>query len=840
MDTVAGPGFCPDRAVPDEASKAVGALAVDQQGRLFFETGSPAAGLVTKVDPDGRTALLATGLAPGTSKGAAGLDGVGPGAGRMTADGEGGIFLAAGRRVVRLVASGELTTFAGDPRSAPGEGAASSGDGGGAEEARFTSVAGVASDSGGNLYIADQIDGRLGTVRIRFVNRTSDSVTFYAGTPHQVVVAPGDIETVAGTAGGVSEGDGGPARLAVLTGTPPALAVAGTRLYLASSRTGRGPAEETTAVRLVNLGSVPIQAHGMVVGPGDVETIGGKEPGVYSDAAGPARSANFSRVPGIAADADGNLLVSDPDHQRLRRIDPSGTVTTIAGTGQPAPGAGGFNGNDRRAVDARLNRPADVKVGQGGNIYVADRGNGQVRVIDRAGVIRAAPGSGVALTWSCTGSDRGGEQKQVRERARPGAPSSIAADGKGNVYLVTADAHQVKKILPSGVVETVAGSIEGAPPCAPTAPCEAVGDGRAARQAQLQRPTALALSRRGDLYVFDAGTRRVRFVNLGREAVTVHGVRVAAGTIETVAGNGETGRGRDIERAVESPLGDLPFSSFSNAGLMAQLAFMEPALGSLAVDGQGNLFIADPANHRVRQVDQSGTITTFAGVGAPPPRDGCCRDPAGLVIDSEGNLFVSDRAPHPRVWFTNRGMGPTRALGQTIAAGEVRAVAGNGSFGFGGDGGQALEAQLLEPAGMVLDGNGSLYIAEVGEANIDAGRQYAGRTGAVRAVDTAGTIQLVAGNGRGGFNGDGLKGTRTSLSFPTGVAFDRCGNLLIADLGNDRLRRLSGPAQCESLPSQARSRRGLGGGWAAPLALALAGVAAAGLVAIRGGAQSDG
>jgi sugar lactone lactonase YvrE len=804
VDTLAGPGFCTGSATPELGSRAVRALAVDHQGRLFFDTGLPEAGLVTRVDRDGRTKVLATGI-PGAPSvfDARAANSLPASAGRLAPDGTGGILVTAGSKIVHLDSEGGLTTVAGDPASAIGErGPISSGDGGPASEARFISARSLSSDESGNLYVAEEIDQRAGTLRIRFINRSDHEVTFYSGTPHSITVASGKIDTIAGAQGQTGSGDGGPARLATLQGAPPALTVNGMRLYVASSWAVPRSREEAAAVRLVNLGDAPIDAHGILVTPGNIETVAGGGPVGYGGDGGPARLGAFSYLPGIATDGEGNLFLADQSSQRIRRVDASGVISTFAGTGGSRPQDGGFNGNDKPAVEARLDRPYDVKVGRGGNIYVSDQNNGQVRVIDGAGVIRAAPGSGTALSWSC-GPDSRGQKKSATtpERPRPGAPAAVAVDAKGNVYFVTADTQQVKRLLPSGIVETVVGTTGGQMACQPEQSCQSTGDeGKSAREASLRRPTALAVSPRGDLYIFDAGSRQVRFVNLGSSPVTVHGVTVASGTIRTVVGNGTAGGGGDGGKASEAQLGELRFQS---AGLLSQLVFLGPSLGSLAIDGQGDLFIADSINHRVRQVNASGTITTFAGEGAATPRDGCCRDPAALALDASGNLLVSDLSidpgfvSHPRVWLINRNELSITLAGQTVPAGAVTPIAGNGTLGFGGDGNRAVDAQLLTPMGMSLDSTGNLYILEVGDSNVDARQQYIGRTGSVRKVDPAGTIHLAAGNGRGGFNGDGLKGRLTSLNSPSSVAVDGCGNVLIADLGNDRLRRLNLTASCQ-------------------------------------------
>jgi hypothetical protein len=303
-----------------------------------------------------------------------------------------------------------------------------------------------------------------------------------------------------------------------------------------------------------------------------------------------------------------------------------------------------------------------------------------------------------------------------------------------------------------------------------------------AANARFARPGAVELSPRGLLYVLDAEAPRVRVINFGSKPVTAHGVRIGAGSIRTVAGNGIPGSSGDGTNAVTAQLG----ARSGNGGE-----------GSLAVDAGGNLFIADNANHGVRQVGPAGIITTFAGQGAPAPRDQCCRDPVSVALDRAANLYVADLdvdekgLTRPRVWVINRGPQPLTVLGQTVGPGEAKVVAGSGVQGLVADGTKAVASPLSIPTGMALDDRDNLYLVGLGDLEVDANSQNLGTTGEVTKVDAAGTITSLMGNGQAGFNGDGLKPELTSLNQPADVALDRCGNLLIADRGNDRVRRLN-------------------------------------------------
>ena len=198
--------------------------------------------------------------------------------------------------------------------------------------------------------------------------------------------------------------------------------------------------------------------------------------------------------------------------------------------------------------------------------------------------------------------------------------------------------------------------------------------------------------------------------------------------------------------------------------LEAQLDF--PA--DLAVDGAGNVYIADALNRRIRRVDPSGTIVTFAGGGnafgdGGPALEARLEYPAGVAVDGAGNVYIAD-------------LGSNR-IRRVDPSGTIATVAGTGERGFAGDGGAAVEALLANPTDVAVDEAGNIYIADA----------YNGR---IRRVDISGTIATIAGTGERGFAGDGGPAVDAQLADPLGVAVDRAGNLYIADAYNYRIRRV--------------------------------------------------
>ena len=225
------------------------------------------------------------------------------------------------------------------------------------------------------------------------------------------------------------------------------------------------------------------------------------------------------------------------------------------------------------------------------------------------------------------------------------------------------------------------------------------------------------------------------------------------GVITTVAGNGGFG-----------------FSGDAGPGTSASFRFPD----GVAVDGGGNVLIADTGNHRIRRVAAgTGVVTTVAGNGmrgfsgdGGPGTSASLAYPSGVAVDSGGNMLIADSFNH-RI--------------RRVAAGTevITTVAGNGTRGFSGDGGPGTSASLWGPQGVAVDGGGNVFIAD---SNNDRIRRVAAGTG---------VITTVAGNGEEGFNGDGGPGTSASLWYPSGVAVDGRGNVYIADSGNSCIRRVA-------------------------------------------------
>ena len=314
------------------------------------------------------------------------------------------------------------------------------GDGGPATAAGLGSPHGICLDSLGNLYIA------AGYIR--------------------KVTPSGIISSIAGIGIGGHTGDGGPATAAELEG-PVAVAVdGGGNVYIA---------DETVCIRKINA-------------LGIISTIAGGAHAGYSGDGGPATAALLNDPSGLAVDRAGNLYIADLSNNRIRKIDPSGIISTIAGTG-----TAGYSGDGVPATATELNAPADVAVDAGGNLYFIDEVNCRVRKIDPAGIISTIAGTGVRSY-----SGDGGPATAATLNLSTG----IALDSCGNIYVADGYSSVVRKIDPAGIITTVAG----------TGAYAYSGDGGPATAAALNEPVGVAVSAGGNVFISDFAEQRIRLI----------------------------------------------------------------------------------------------------------------------------------------------------------------------------------------------------------------------------------------------------------------------------------------------------------------------------------------
>jgi sugar lactone lactonase YvrE len=519
---------------------------------------------------------------------------------------------------------------------------------------------------------------------------------------------------------------------------------------------------------------------------GVVTTLAGS--GAYDYVNGTGTGAAFRNPAGLAVDAASNVYVADTANSSIREVSPAGVVTTVAGAyGQ----AGGANGPGPMASFVT---PGAVALDAKGNLYVADIGADEVREITPAHVVSTLAGQeGVAGSMNGTGTG-----------ATFTHPDGIAVDAKGNVY-VGDDENLLRKITPAGVVTTFAGSVQG------------LQDGPGTT-ALFDRIQGLALGRGGSLVVLDrSGIRNVTLTGVVTTNPPVPlfdspcGVAVDAfGTIYTADTGNNVIRKLTSDGVVTTLAGRAGIAGhLDGQGTLAEFAAPE----ALAVDANGNIFVADTGNSIIREITPGGLVSTLAGdPGVPGSSDGTgpaakFNHPRGVAVDSGGIVYVSDfgnnsvRIISPdHAVATISGAQIAEPVGIAVDGqqdifvvseqdDDVQEISADGVFsvyaGVPGSGGATngdkAVAQFLSPAGLALDAGGNLFVADTGN-NL------------LREINTAGQVSTVSGAGVPGFY-DGADGGAT-FSGLKGVAVDSSGNIDVADTSNHLIRQ----ALLEKLP----------------------------------------
>jgi uncharacterized protein (TIGR03437 family) len=626
------------------------------------------------------------------------------------------------------------------------------------------------------------------TTSIGQPNRTTTDAAgnFYFSSANAVfrVGSSGNLTLVAGNSRAGFSGDGGPAVNAQLN-NPQGLAIdSAGNIYICDAGNNR--------VRMVSpAGVITTFAGTGAISPGGPRT--------YNDG-GPATNALLHLPSGIAIDKNANVYIADTADNSIRLVTPDGIINNFAG--DSFPGWAGDNGTpdtnhpsisgSGNAVDAELHGPCDVTVDGSGTVYVADTGNAAIRKITTDGKIVTIAGTGVA-SFSGDGGDA--------SSAGLYTPISLVLDSSGNIYILTNGDSRIRKIDTKGIITTIAG----------TGQAGFAGDGSAATGAQMNFPTGLAIDSSSNLYIADAVNLRVRKI-AGANISTVAGSGVLSYSGDTrspllaqlnapnavaIAQPSSTSTvlyiadtGNNVVRSVISPLvgpgpsgqiiltyagnGQPGFGGDGGAASSAQLNAPQgitaaPYAQAGSIQVAGTVYIADTGNNRIRAVASNGVISTYAGSGtAGFGGDGGAAGsaqlytPTGLAVDSSNNLYIAD-------YNNNR----IRRVSNT---GVITTVAGNGSQGFSGDGGPAVNARLNLPQAVAVDAAGNLYIADSGNNRI-------------RLVTPNGIITTVGGTGMPGFSGDGGSPLAANIGNPSGIAVDSSGALYITD-GSSRIRKI--------------------------------------------------
>ena len=627
----------------------------------------------------------------------------------VAVDANGNVFFACPplNMVMEMTTDGVLHVVAGNGLHA------FSGDGGPAQAAALASPMGVKVDAAGNLIIVDTENNRI-----------------------RKVTPAGIITTIAGTGFSGASGDGGPAAGATLS-RPVAVALdpAG-NIYVADFNNNR--------VR-------------MVTAAGVISTAAGTGTGVSSGDNGPAAAAGLNAPLGVAADAGGNVYVSE-DFGKVRKFRVGGAISTFAG--------GGNSSSDGiPAIQARLSVPAGLAFDKTGQLYITDSYNSLVRRVDLNGNIQTVAGNGQA---AFSGDGAGAISASLSR------PNGVATGADGAVYIADLENDRIRKVA-AGTISTIAGA--GA----------FFGDGGASTAARLFEPVSLGFDPSGNLYIL-TNDRRVRMVTPN-------------GTISTAAGNGRSDPGTTFGRGDGGPAINASFQNqptgiaFDSQGALyiatnlnirkvvngvistfySNVFSFATNLGPLkiAVDSTGNLYMTNAPE--VVQITPNGSVTTvagslragFSGDGGPATTAAFGLNLDDIAIGPDGSLFLAD--------FSNN------RVRKVSPSGIVNTIAGNGSNVFSGDGGPATAAGLPAPTALAFDSKGNLFIAT--------------NDNRVRKVAPDGNISTYAGNGWFGSSGDGGSALGAELSGATALSVDASGNLYISEYSNNVVRFVqNGPA----------------------------------------------
>jgi DNA-binding beta-propeller fold protein YncE len=475
---------------------------------------------------------------------------------------------------------------------------------------------------------------------------------------------------------------------------------------------------------------------------------------------GAGASARFANPWGVAADTAGNLYVADTDNHAIRIITAGGVVTTLAGLAGVSGSADGTNGT------ARFNQPQGLAVDGAGNVYVADTGNGTIRKITSAGVVTTLAG----LAGNSGSTDATGGSARFYE------PEGVAVNNAGTlIYVADTWNHTIRQVTSAGAVTTLAGSAGNYG--------SANGTGASA---SFDQPQGLAVDGAGNVYVGDTGNQMIRQIT-------------PAGVVTTLAGSTNYGsangtgasasfwnpQGVALDNATNLYVAD----SFNNAirkitpaGVVTTLAGTAGSFGSadgtgaaarfwlpqsVAVDTNGNVYVADSASGTIREIASGAVVTTLAGSASTGSADGTGSGarfywPSGAAVDTSGNSYVADTE--------------NSTIRTVTSAGVVSTLAGSAG-NFGSTDATGGNARFYGPQAIAVDSSDNLYVADTANHTI-------------RKITSGGVVSTLA--GLAGTNGltDGT-GSNARFNAPQGLAVDSSFNVYVADTWNHTIRKVT-------------------------------------------------
>lgn len=659
-------------------------IAIDSGGNLYVA--DYFANTIRKITPAGVVTTLA-----GTAGTAGSADGTGTAATfnsptALTVDSGGNVYVAdqVNHTIRKITAAGVVTTVAGTVGS-PGSVDGAPGTG------KFFLPSGLCIDGSGNLYVTD------------YYNHTIRKVT-----------SAGVISTFAGTGGVSGSTNGTGSSLSASTFyNPAALVVDGANnLYVADSNN---------------------QLIRKIASSGAVTTFAGRA-GLAGAVDGNLGTATFSGPNGITIGIAGNIYVTDSASQIIRQITPGGVVSTFAGTAATKGSA------DGQGTAATFDTPNNIAADSVGNLYVADSNNHTIRRISTSGAVTTFAGS----------AGNSGSADGAGSAARFDRPRGVAADNAGNIYVSDTGNNTIRKISPSGTVTTIAGAAGS------TGTVDGVGPA-----ARFNAPLGLAVDTAGNIYVADSNNNTIRRITAGGVVSTIGG---SAGNAGSLDGTGSTAR------------------------------FNHPS--GVTVDSAGIVYVADNNNHTIRKGLPAGTSTGGIGSNGPnngstggngggsggsnnpntSPAYGYFTRPVGMVADSAGNIYVADSSNHVIKKITSAGV-------VSVFAGKENTV--------GSADGTGTAATFNAPSGITIDSGSNLYVSDTGNATI-------------RKITSAAVVTTLAGSPTQRGNNDAT-GSAATFAAPVGISVDSSGNVYVADSTNHTIRKISSAGAVTTLAGTANS-----------------------------------
>lgn len=478
---------------------------------------------------------------------------------------------------------------------------------------------------------------------------------------------------------------------------------------------------------IAELGNSVIRIVDMLTGI--ISTVAGNGTEGYSGDGGPATLAQLYRPRAVYVDVAGNIFIADTFNFVMRKVDAAtGIITTVMGNG-----VAGHAEDGDITTSTSIEWLHDIVASKDGTLYFSEQ-NGY-------NLVRKIVNNRIYTVTGKAGKDSLGDCGPA-EDSYLYKPYGLAFDSYDNLYIADEYNNKIRKVeCLTGFITTIAGTGEAG----------YNGDGKVGVETMVNRPSGVVVGSDNILHIADRYNHRIRKIDLDDPQIRNIFPSVPTGYIDTIAGNGASGYNGDGSDA---------------------RTFRLNYPGGVAIDSLGNVFIADRSNHRIRKVMMDWSIVTYAGKNAPRGYSGdggqainaVLNFPTDVAFDADGNLYIADQ-------YNN-------VIRKVTPDGIISTVVGTGAAGFGGDGGQALSAQLNMPESVAVYGN-LLYISD----------RYNNR---IRMVNlTSNVITTFAGNGMTGQGAENVLATQTPLDSPRGIDIGAGGNVYIAAGGQNKIRKVA-------------------------------------------------